>query len=291
MDFDSQTLIQDFFEKQCIPSFGVAGNFTGHLEQAGEDKDFLSVKAEANAPKAIFPTYIPASNKNARVPDFLKIFPFSTKYIAFPSDEQKVQIEPECALICQLKWVDSKITKIKPVFFMASNDCSIRKIGAKKISSKKNWGKCSKGISAQFIKIDSFSPAGILNRYRIASFLVRKNQAFLYGEDSAVRDYNFIYEKLENWLCEKLNGQVDEGPAENVHDYLTSLETADFAMVSIGATRYTEFGKNTFLRTGDESLVILYPENLYSPAEIQAFVQDGTIDSKTDLSVLRQQVI
>ena len=43
-----------------MATFGVAGNFTGHLEQAGEAKDFTNIKTkEENAPKAIFPTYIP----------------------------------------------------------------------------------------------------------------------------------------------------------------------------------------------------------------------------------------
>ena len=41
--------------------FGVAGNFTGHLEQAGEAADFVSVAAAENAPKAVFPTYIPGA--------------------------------------------------------------------------------------------------------------------------------------------------------------------------------------------------------------------------------------
>ena len=36
--------------------FGVAGNFAGHLEQAGEAADFTQVKTEnAIQPKAIFP--------------------------------------------------------------------------------------------------------------------------------------------------------------------------------------------------------------------------------------------
>ena len=53
-----------------MPCFGVAGNFTGHLEQAGEASDFANVKtAETNAPKAIFPTYMP-NGKNT-VPQFL----------------------------------------------------------------------------------------------------------------------------------------------------------------------------------------------------------------------------
>ena len=41
--------------------FGVAGNFAGHLEQAGEAADFTQVKTEnAIQPKAIFPFYIPS---------------------------------------------------------------------------------------------------------------------------------------------------------------------------------------------------------------------------------------
>ncbi len=42
---------------------GVAGNFAGHLEQAGEEADFAKVKTvEAVQPKAIFPFYVPAEN-------------------------------------------------------------------------------------------------------------------------------------------------------------------------------------------------------------------------------------
>ena len=41
--------------------FGVAGNFAGHLEQAGEAADFTQVKTEnAIQPKAIFPFYVPS---------------------------------------------------------------------------------------------------------------------------------------------------------------------------------------------------------------------------------------
>lgn len=40
--------------------FGVAGNFAGHLEQAGEASDFVNVQVkDAIQPKAIFPFYVP----------------------------------------------------------------------------------------------------------------------------------------------------------------------------------------------------------------------------------------
>jgi hypothetical protein len=37
--------------------FGVAGNFAGHLEQAGESADFVNVASNGVAPKGIFPSY------------------------------------------------------------------------------------------------------------------------------------------------------------------------------------------------------------------------------------------
>ena len=74
------------FDLTKMATFGVAGNFTGHLEQAGEASDFVNVKTkEAIAPKAMFPTYIPFKQssdnecKNQVTPAFLSILPVSTK--------------------------------------------------------------------------------------------------------------------------------------------------------------------------------------------------------------------
>ena len=242
------------FESRTVPSFGVAGNFTGHLEQAGEARDFTNIKTkEVNAPKALFPTFIP----KGIAPDFLQTFPFSDEKIIFPEGEEKLQIEPECAVLCRLVWNGEYVSEVKPLYFGASNDCSIRKEGAKKISIKKNWGSASKGFSKNRIKIDNFTNDGCLERYRIASFLVRDSSVFDYGEDSAVRDYSYIYEKLCDWILEKLNFQKDEGHAENVHSYLLGCDRPDFVMVSIGATRYTSFGEHNFLQNGDRAVVVL----------------------------------
>ena len=248
-----QSIISDFFAGK-IPSFGVAGNFTGHLEQAGEAVDFANVKtAEQNAPKAIFPTYIPLKSidskgkiKNeelAKVPENLLDFPFDQDKIIFPQNEENIQVEPECALIFDATWENQKLKSLKPICFGASNDCSIRKPGAKKISQKKNWGKSSKGLSNNLIDVDTFEPGSILDNYNIASFIKRNNEIFEYGEDSAIKDYSYIYEKLINWLIEKINNQQDEGPAEKIYDYLVQSDFPSKIMISIGATRYTEFGE------------------------------------------------
>lgn len=279
---------------QKIPCFGVAGNFTGHLEQAGESSDFSNIKALENAPKAVFPTYIPSGkekfNSNlVKTPDFLHIFPFDSQKIIFPKEQENLQIEPECAVIFEVAWENEKITSLKPELFAASNDCSIRK-SAKKISLKKNWGKSSKGLSENLIKIDSFDKNGIINNYRISSFLIRKNEIYVYGENSEIKNYNYIYKKLIDWLLDKFNNQIDEGPAEKIYDYLLECEKPNQIMVSIGATRYSEFGKTNFLKSGDFSVVVLYPGEKYSEDEIkQKVLENSNFDD--DISVLRQLIV
>ena len=294
----------DFYSYNDIPCFGVAGNFTGHLEQAGEARDFANVKTkDANAPKAVFPTYIPkkvsclfTENGEAKekAPAFLQIFPFSSDSIIFPKGEKKVQIEPECAIIFKAVWQGDTLTALKPCCFGASNDCSIRKEGAKKISEKKNWGKCTKGFASHLISLPSsytFTSEAdeVFNRYRIASFLVRGEQVYTYGEDSAVKGYSYFYQKLIDWLLEKFNEQKDEGPAENIHSYLLAAGRPERIMVSVGATRYTSWGEQNFLQAGDKAVVVLYPEDKYSFEEIKAMLESGTLE-KEDISALVQTV-
>ena len=182
------------------------------------------------------------------------------------------------------------MVSLTPVFFGASNDCSIRKEGAKKISQKKNWGASSKGFSDNAIAIDRFDDKGILNRYRIASFLVRDGVVHPYGEDSAVRDYSYIYGKLIEWLIDKLNNQQNEGPAEMINSYLAEAGFPAQILVSVGATRYTDYGEHNFLQNQDKSVVVVYPEDKYSQEDIVKAVENGTLDDP-DVSVLSQTVV
>ena len=295
-----QSIISDFFAGK-IPSFGVAGNFTGHLEQAGEAVDFANVKtAEQNAPKAIFPTYIPLKSidkkdkiKNeelAKVPENLLEFPFDQDKIIFPQNEENIQVEPECALIFDATWENQKLKSLKPICFGASNDCSIRKPGAKKISQKKNWGKSSKGLSNNLIDVDTFEQGSILDNYNIASFIKRNNEIFEYGEDSSIKDYSYIYKKLLNWLIEKINNQQDEGPAEKIYDYLVQSNFPSKIMISIGATRYTEFGEKNYLQKGDKSYIIIYPKKKYSKDSLIKKIKNDEAFEK-EISALIQEVI
>ncbi len=278
-----------FLDLKKTAAFGVAGNFTGHLEQAGEASDFahLNLK-DAAAPKALFPTYIPKSK--GLTPEFLTVFPFDSYRIIFPKGEEKLQIEPELVISFDVGYENEKVISLTPESFTAGNDCSIRKQGARKISMKKNWGPSSKGIGSHFIKIDQFAKGGILDRYRIASFLVRGGLAHIYGEDSAVRDYSYFYDTLLDWLIQKLNFQEDEGPAEKISDYLKEADCPRKIIISVGATRYTEYGEHNFLKDGDKAVVVVYPEDIYSFDEICHRVNSDNLE-EDDICVLMQEVV
>lgn len=272
-----------------VIGFGVAGNFAGHLEQAGEATDFTNVKVkEASAPKAMFPFYLPNVDADC-CPKFLGVFPLTSDKLKAPTNAgDNLQIEPEVGILCKVKYEGDTVLALEPMFFGAYNDSSIRRQGARKISEKKNWGECTKGVSSNLIPLDSFSYEGNINNYRIACFLKRDGICYVYGVDSAVQDYTYMYLKLLQWMVEKMNTQMDEGPAEDIHAYINACGQPEYALISIGATRYTEFGQTHYLQKDDVSYVVVYPNNYTSQEILEMVDKDEFKDEK--ISVLRQEV-
>ncbi len=275
-----------------VIGLGVAGNFAGHLEQAGEAESFNDVKvADAAAPKALFPFYLP-NPKEEMADSFLKTFPLSSDKEKFPENEPtaNLQTEPELGLLLKINYdKDGKVLSLDPKYFGAYNDCSIRRPGAVKISTKKNWGSDTKGVSDNLITIDSFDANGKINSYRLACFLKRDGQLLDYGVDSAVRDYSYMYGRLLEWIVDKMNNQEDKGPAENIHRYLEVCNYPEYALISIGATRYTEFGETGYLKKGDVSYVVVYPEAL-SHSELREIIWTESWKHLSNISVLKQEV-
>jgi len=268
---------------RTIVGFGIAGNFAHHLEQAGESEDFVDVVVESDdAPKGIFPTFIPNSNT------FLGEYPFSNDKIKF-IEGKNIQMEPEVALLCEVSYSGDKISKLKPTHFMAYNDCSIRVEGAKKISHKKNWGENSKGVSAKELEIDTFSLAGVMDDYSLTSFIKRDGKVFQYGEDSELLGYSYFYSKLNDWMVDKINSQKDNGPLEDLNSLILEAGKPEKLLISIGATRYTEFGETHFLQKGDILYVVVYNHSRFAHESIVDMVEKD-IFGTCQLSVLRQEV-
>lgn len=266
---------------------GVAGNFALHLEQAGESADFKDVITEdPNGPKGMFPFYIPGREGR------LGVYPISSDTIVLPKEACNVQPEPEVALICDLSYdADGNISSITPKFFGAYNDCSLRIEGASKISHKKNWGEASKGLSSTLIPLESFEQGGIMDTYRIASFVRREGMLMRYGEDVELTGYSYFYGKLIEWLKKQINTQEDFGPLEEIKTYLKEAGYPTQAIISIGATRYTHFGETNFLREGDEVIVVVYDNDKYCMNPILSLANKRELVGKEGISALIQKVV
>lgn len=286
-----------------VIGLGVAGNFTGHLEQAGEASDFANVTAAEGAPKGVFPFYVPPNNASGE-PHFLYTFPLSADTIKHPGtiggEPANLQIEPELALLCAIEYADDgsqTVVKLTPTHAAAYNDCSTRRPNATKISQKKNWGPNTKGLASdQWLALDTFAPSGVLDRFRLACYLLRDGKLHAYGEDSPVagpQGYGYMYAQLTDWLVERLNTQADHGPLEDLAGWLRIAGHPSHAVISIGATRYTPLGETTYLQPGDEAVVIAYDATECEPRVLEESVLDNKLISGAGAtcSLLRQRVV
>lgn len=237
--------------------FGVAGNFAGHLEQAGEAADFVTVASVGGAPKGIFPWYAPG------VDGFLSQFPLSHDAIVLPASDEplNLQIEPEVGLACRVVWEGDTVVTLQPFALGAFNDCSIRRPGAPKISHKKNWGPASKGVAAQFFDISDLTPDGPTATLRLVCHLRDSSgEEHAYGVDSPLLGYSYYGEVLLDWIVERLANQKGspETPLEDVGALMVAAGRPENVLIGIGATRYTELGESTFLQPGDQAIVRVY---------------------------------
>ena len=267
---------------------GIAGNFAGHLEQAGEDRDFAQVKTiEITQPKALFPFYVPSKNLNINY-EFLQTYPLSSSLIRYPDGAANLQIEPEIALFCKIHYENQKVTNLVPSHFAAYNDCSIRRPNARKICEKKNWGIHSKGIAENWLALDHFSPNANIDRFRLACFHKRNGVLTEYGVNSPATGYSYFHQKLLDWIVQQMNEQQNEGPMDEIAPLLRTAHFPRQALISIGATRYTEFGATHFLQPNDTSIVVVYNGDHYSQEEIKRMAASEQFPS--DISVLIQKV-
>ena len=275
---------------------GIAGNFALHLDQAGEAEDFKDVMtADEAAPKGMFPFFLPrqqnpVNKAELHAKKILTTYPLGADNLKLPKEDVNVQAEPEVGLICDLEYSVGQLSKVIPRYFGAYNDYSIRIKGAEKISDKKNWGHETKGFANHIIKIDKFEAGGNIDNYSICSFLRRDGEVHAYGEDVEITGYSYFHEKLTDWILNQINTQEDFGPLEPLSEYIHACDNPSEAIISIGATRYTEYGEKTFLKAGDESIVIVYDRTKVSSDDVLQSVKASHYNNE-NMSVLAQKVL
>ena len=265
----------DFDEMRSWFGFGVAGNFAGHLEQAGEADDFVNVVSEGVAPKGIFPWYAPGNDT------FLGEFPLSSDQVLLPAPSPEfsgplnLQIEPEVALACQVEWDGDTVIALRPFALGAFNDCSIRRPGAPKISYKKNWGPGSKGVAPQFFEITDLTPGGPTATLRLVCYLKdAAGEQHEYGLDSPLLGYSYYGDELLNWIVDRLANQKGSAdtPLEDVGALMAAAGHPNNVLIGIGATRYTALGESTYLQAGDIAIVRVYDTESAAVSELQQTV-------------------
>jgi hypothetical protein len=278
-----QTLtLEEITDGQTWVGLGIAGNQAEHLDQAGETEDFKDVIAPENAPKGMFPWYIPGANS------FLSTNPLSSDILT-NNGEGYLQPEPEIALVVELNYSNATSTLLDGISvlgFTAFNDCS-RRVAAPKISLKKNWGVASQGIASSIIPIKDFDkPNSSISNYRLASFLRRDGKLIEYGKDTAVIDYCYFNQTLTDWITNQINTQEDHGPLEAINKMLEDSKPT-YAVIGIGATCYTDFGNSDqrFLKQNDDIYVVAYDSTNHSSSDIEAALKVSS-NSKPDSSMI-----
>ncbi len=264
--------------------FGVAGNFAGHLEQAGEAVDFAGVATEGAAPKGIFPWYAPGHES------FLGQFPLSSDAIVLPAlgpenpqnpggtGPLNLQIEPEVGVACRVVWGGDRVTALEPFALGAFNDCSIRRPGAPKISVKKNWGPASKGVAPAFFDIGDLHPGGPTAPLRLACWLRGADgERKAYGIDSPLAGYSYYGEVLLDWIVDRLANQhgAPDTPLEDVGALMVACGRPEHALIGIGSTRYTPLGESTYLQAGDDAIISVYDTASDAASELIQTVRSG----------------
>lgn len=270
-----------------LPVFGIAGNFAEHLAQAGEASDFVNVQtADERAPKGMFPIYIPHHAS------FLGVYPLSHDMIqADFSVAPKVQVEPEICVLFSVEYAENQqVCGLNARAFAAFNDCSNR-FNAAKISQKKNWGVNSTGVSNQWIGIDQFAAGGVLDSYHLCSFLKRDGRVFEYGIDSPAVGYSYFYRQLTDWMIDTFNRQTDFGPLENLTALLAQADYPTQVIVTLGATRYTEFGETGYLQPDDQIGIFVYDANQTSKPQIETAFSENAAFNRFAGSALLQHVV
>ena len=128
-----------------------------------------------------------------------------------------------------------------------------------------------------------------MDSFRIACYHMRDGKLNTYGVDSPINGYSYFYEKLLDWTIEKMNNQENHWPLESISELLKNANYPKQAIISVGATRYTEFWENTFLEKDDEVFVVLYNSEKYSLEEIEKLLENKNFPSE-DISLLYQKV-
>ncbi|ABM04154.1 conserved hypothetical protein [Psychromonas ingrahamii 37] len=279
-------------KKLFTPLFGlgIAGNSAGHLQQTGEING-LSAIDDAAKPQALFPFFV-ANAKSA----YLTCMPYSSTQLHLPKAlDAKVQMEAELGLKLAVVYnAEGDVTQLTAISMTVINDATYRNASVGKLAEKKNWGIATKGIAEHDIPIDNFVEGGELDHFRLCGFHQSNGQWQLCGQDTAITEYTYFYQALLQWLLKQIRQQQDKNALHNIQDLLSQADYPEQILISIGATRYSDYGEQHYLSSGDQLVVALYDSRAYHFQTLVSLLEKtGSLKglSNNKIIFLQQQVV
>lgn len=272
---------------QKVPLFGVgiAGNFAGHLQQTGEANG-LQGQVDASSPQAIFPFYVTGAQEA-----YLAVNPYSFDTVRLPADKTaKVQMEPEIALVAKVQYLGDSVIGIEPESMTLLNDVTYRNATVSKLAQKKNWGPASKGIAKKVWPLASFGALDGLEKYRFCSFHHRDGQWASCCNDVSLSDYSYSYEKLITWVMSQFNSQQEQGALHDLSQLFAQAGYPERMLISLGSSRYTDYGEQHQLLSGDELCAVLYDATRINIDEIDALIQGGQFEELDRNQIVLRQI-
>lgn len=271
-----------------VPLFGIgiAGNFAGHLQQTGEAKA-LQGDVDTSRPQALFPFYVTDASD-----EYLAVNPYSFDNILLPNDPTaRVQMEPEIALVVKVNYLGTTVIGLEPELMTLLNDLTHRNAVVSKLAEKKNWGLASKGIAKKAWPLTSFSAEDGLGKYRFCSFHRRDGVWSACCHDVSLSDYSYCYEQLISWLIEQLNTQKNEGALHNLTKMIGEAGYPKRMLISLGSSRYTKYGEEHQLQSGDELCAVLYDSTRIDNPKIHSLIVEQTFDELLQQHIVLKQSV
>lgn len=269
-------------KRMPLLGLGIVGNSAGHIQQTGESKGLTKI-GDIHKPQALFPFYIPSAKEK-----YLTEVPYSDGNLSLPEIQNaKVQMEPELALKLALSYgKQGEVIALKVIAVSVINDATYRNADITKLAEKKNWGAASKGLASYEIEIDNFTSGSQLDHFRLCGFHQRQNKWQLCGDDVALNEYSYFYEKILDWLKIQIQSQQDHALLHDIQSLLLQAGCPENILVAIGSTRYSSYGETHQLLSGDQTAVVLYDSRTYRTSDVLSL-----LEQEDDLNKLSNEKI
>lgn len=253
---------------------GIIGNYKGHLSAAEQVE-------ESDEPNGIFVIHNTDEDTLTH-----------REEIKYPAQGTNVDIEPEFILRCDLSYQENRLANIEVKQMTIGNDFTIRQLeGSEKISQRKAWGGCSKGLHDRWWDVSSFTRTQYGDEIKLVSYIEREGEFYLSTPMVDFSETKLFFDELLSWIIDRINNQQDQGMYEKILPELERLGFPDELILFTGAPNYTQWGEKNFLNRGDTVHIAAFNEEHISKAKIKENFSCQNLMNNLDVLQFSQRIV